>query len=305
MKRLRQREFCYVLGPFQKPTLIVEPPETIVVETEDAFGGKIKTEKDLPTPDRVALPFVNPQTGPIYVKGAQKGDTLIVHIKDIKPASDQGATCLVPYFGGLTSTTYTRLLNAPLPTNTKICPIRDGKVYFSDKIVLPLEPIIGTIGVSPEIEAVSSLTPGMHGGNMDCPDVCIGNKLFLPVFVEGALLYLGDVHAVQGDGELCGVAVEVPAECTLTVDLIKGKTITWPRIESPDYIMTVGSCKPMEDAMRIAFTELVLWLEGEYGFNLWDAYQLCTQVAKVRLAQMVNPLYTMVAKFPKKYLPSG
>ena len=271
----------------------------------DAFGGKIKTERDLPTADRIELPFVNPQSGPIHVKGARKGDTLTVEIKEINPASDKGVTCLVPNFGGLTGTMYTRLLSSPLPPRTKICPIKDGKVHFSNDVRIPLEPMIGTIGVAPEIEAVSSLTPGTHGGNMDCPDVCIGNKLFLPVFVEGALLYLGDVHAVQGDGELCGVAIEIPAECVLTVDLIEGKTITWPRIESSDYIMTVGSCKPMEDATRIAFAELVLWLRDEYKFDLLDAYQLCTQVAKVRLAQMVDPQYTMVAKFPKKYLPTS
>jgi acetamidase/formamidase len=166
-----------------------------------------------------------------------------------------------------------------------------------------MEPMIGTIGVAPEFETISSLTPGPHGGNMDCPDVCIGNKIMLPVYVKGALLFLGDIHAVQGDGEISGSAVEVPAECVLKVDVIKGKQISWPRIESKEYIMTVGSGRPLEDALRIAFTELILWLEEEYNFDKFEAYQLCSQVAKVRVAQMVDPQYTMVAKFPKKYLP--
>jgi acetamidase/formamidase len=302
MKRLRTGSVHYTLSPFHKPVLTISPGETVVVETVDAFGGRIKSERDLPT-EKVAIPYGNPVTGPIYVEDARKGDVLIVDIKGIKPRSAQGATCLIPGFGGLTGTSSTRLLCQNLPAVTRICPIKNGKVYFSEKLALPYEPMIGTIGTAPELEAVSSMTPGPHGGNMNCPDVCVGNRLLLPVSVEGGLLFMGDVHAVQGDGEVCGVAVEIPAEITATVDVVKGRKIAWPRVESSGEIMAIGSAKPMEDAARIAFTELILWLERDYRFDRLEAYMLCTQAAKVRLAQMVDPLYTVVAKFPKKYLP--
>lgn len=279
----------------------VVPGETFCVETADAYRGKIQSEEDTPTLDRIPFENANPQSGPIYVKGAEKGDTLSVEIVDIVIKAKQGATTIVPDMGGLTRTNITRLLNEPLPPRAKICPITNGLIHFSDTIHIPVEPMIGTIGVAPEFEAISSLTPGPHGGNMDCPDVCPGNKVMFPVYVKGAFLFLGDVHAVQGDGEISGSAIEVPAECVLKVDIVK-KRINWPRIESKDYIMTVGSARPLEDALRIAMVELIEWLVDEYNFNKFDAYQLCSQVAKIRVAQMVDPLYTMVAKFPKKYL---
>ena len=138
---------------------------------------------------------------------------------------------------------------------------------------------------------------------MDAPDVCPGNVIYFPVNVAGGLLHLGDGHAAQGDGEVSGVAVEIPTIGTMTVDLIKGQSIATPRIENPEYIMTVGNARPMEDAARIAFYELVRWLTLDYEIERLDAYQLCSQVAKVRLANMVDILYTIVAKFPKIYLP--
>lgn len=302
MKRLKVGTVHYTLSASHKPVLRLSPGEKVIVETEDAFGGKIRSEMDSPV-GKVVMPWANPVTGPIYVEGATSGDVLVVDIRGIEPRSGQGATCLVPGFGGLTGTSSTRLLCGDLPATTKICPIKDGKIYFSERLILPYEPMIGTIGTAPELESVSSMTPGPHGGNMDCPDICVGNRLLLPVYVEGGLLFMGDIHAVQGDGEVCGVAVEIPAEITVDLGLIKGARIAWPRIESRREIMAIGSAKPMEDAARIAFTELILWLERDYGFDRLEAYMLCTQVAKVRLAQMVDPLYTVVAKFPKKYLP--
>lgn len=305
VKRLtlaQQGRLHYALSPFNEPKLTVKPGETVVVETEDAFSGQIRSEKD--RRDMKAMPFSNPQTGPIRVEGAERGDTLLVDIKDIRPMTKQGATRIPSwwwYLGTEGSATFSQFLNLELPHGTRICPIKDGKVYFSDGIVLPYEPMIGTIGTAPEIEAISSYLPGPHGGNMDLPDIRIGNRLYLPVHVTDALLYLGDVHATQGDGEICGTAIEMPAESTLAIDLVKGKAVNWPRIESPDYLMAVatsGSGRPLEEAVRIAFMELILWLEREYGFDRWDAYQLCTQVAKVRLGN----LWTVAAKFPKKYL---
>ena len=295
-----QGEYCYTIGPYQEPRLTVAPGETIVVETEDAFGGKVTSESDLPS-QVLELPFVNPVVGPIYVEGAAKGDVLAVRIEQILPRSE-GTTCLIPHFGGLTNTDRTAMLNDPLPELVRKLPIEDGHIHWNDHIKIPYEPFIGTIGTAPEIEAISTLTPERHGGNMDLPDVAPGATLYLPVKVEGALLYLGDVHACQGDGELCGVAVEIRSETTINLNLIKGKSIIWPRLENDECIMTIGSARPMEDAARIAYTELIVWLESEYGFDRWDAYMLLTQVGRVRLANMVDPMYTIGAAMPKRYL---
>jgi len=172
-------------------------------------------------------------------------------------------------------------------------------------IEVPARSFIGTIGVSPAFEAISTITPGRHGGNMDVPDVCVGNTLYLPVAVEGALLGLGDVHAVQGDGEICGTAVEVSSKVTLKVELERNKKLDWPRIESKDEIMTVCSSRPLEEAVRLAFLELIKWLETDYDFERYDAYAFLSLAAKARIAQVVDPLFTAVAKLPKKMLPKS
>ena len=140
---------------------------------------------------------------------------------------------------------------------------------------------------------------------MDAADVCPGNKIFLPVNVPGAMFHIGDGHAAQGDGEVCGVATEIPTQGTFTFDLIKANPIGTPRIESNEFLMAVGSARPMEDAARIAFYELIMWLEQDFGIDRLTGYQLCSQVARVRLANMVDILYSVVAKFPKKYLPTS
>ena len=298
-------KWAYVIGPYADPVATVRSGETFTVETADAFGNRIESPKADIT-KVVKFPYVNPLTGPIYVEGAEKGDTLAVSIGPIGLTRDYGVSAIIPEFGGLCSTVFTRTLNPPLPPRVMVHPIRDGAITFSEELAIPpipYEPFYGTIGTAPELEAVTSLSPGFHGGNMDAADVCPGNTIYLPVNVPGALLHVGDGHAAQGDAEVCGVAVEIPTRGTLTADLIKGKTIGTPRVESADYIMTVGSARPMEDAARIAFYEMVLWLEADYGIDRLMAYQLCSQVAHVRLANMVDILYSVVAKFPRRYLP--
>lgn len=300
-----QKSYSYVYSPYLEPVLRVDPGDTIIVETEDAFESRLKTPDHKPS-QHLHFPYLNPQSGPIYINGVEKGDTLLVHIEHIEPlqpGEDCGTTALLPNFGGLTATHETALLHDPLPEIVKKLRIEDGIVHWSDTIKIPYEPFIGTIGTAPEIEAIGALVPARHGGNMDLPDVAPGATLHLPVYVEGALLYLGDAHACQGDGELCGVAVEHRARITITVDVIKGKAIAWPRLVNDEFIMAIGSARPLEDAARIAYKELVLWMEEEYGFDRWDAYMLLTQVGRVRLANMVDPNYTIGASVSKRYLP--
>ena len=295
----------FVIGPYNEPIARVRTGEKVTIETLDAFGNKI-TSPDDDISQIISLPFVNPLTGPIYVEGAEKGDTLVVTIHDINMTRDYGVSALIPDFGGLCGTVFTRTLQEPLPAKVMLHPINEEGIVFSDNLKIPpipYEPFYGTIGTAPEIEAISSLAPGFHGGNMDAADVCPGNKVFLPVNVPGAMFHIGDGHAAQGDGEVCGVATEIPTRGTLTFEVLKSKAIGTPRIESDEFLMAVGSARPMEDAARIAFYELILWLEQDFGIDRMTGYQLCSQVSRVRLANMVDIQYSVVAKFPKKYLP--
>lgn len=299
-----QQRYHYTIGPYADPVLRVKPGDTVVVETHDAFEGKI-VDRDTRPSDVLTVPFLNPQNGPIYVEGAEKGDALTVEIQSIKPRGPQprGTTCLVPFFGGLTSTDKTFTLQEPLPEIVRKVNVTKQGIEWNERLTLPYEPFIGTIATAPEIDSINSLTSGNHGGNMDLPDVAPGCTLYLPVRIRGALLYLGDGHAIQGDGELGGVAIEFPTVTTLKLKLVKGWTLNWPRLENESFIMSIGSARPLEDAARIAYGDLVHWLVEDYGFDKWGAYLLLTQVGKVRLGNMVDPNYTIGASIAKEYLP--
>lgn len=303
MREIRQEgPYSYVFSPYAEPVATVSPGETVAIFTEDAFEGRINSDEDLPS--RVLGSYLNPQTGPIYVDGAEPGDTLTVRIESIEPTRDWAVSAFVPHFGGLTGTEATRLLHDPLPERVYFYGLRDGTFRHGERLVVPWRPFLGTIGTAPELEAISALTPHSHGGNMDVRDTCPGNTVHLPVRTPGALFYTGDAHGCQGDGELCGVALEISARCVLTFGVIKGTTIRWPRIESPMKLMTVGSARPMEDAARIAYAELVEWIATDYGFERLDAYQLLTQVGELYVGNMVDTNYSLVAGVAKEHLTS-
>ena len=174
------------------------------------------------------------------------------------------------------------------------------------KIEVTLAPMLGRVAVAPVgDQAWGGLWPGDFGGNMDAADVCEGATVYLPIFHEGALFYFGDGHALQGDGEVCGSGLETSMDVTFQFDVIKNKKIRWPRIENSEYIMATGSVRPLMDAFRIAQIELINWLVEEYGFDKWEALQVVSQTGQTRVANAVDPNYTVVARFPKKYLPKN
>lgn len=229
-----------------------------------------------------------------------------MRVDDIVLPRDYAVSAIIPDFGGVCGTVLTRVLNAPLEQRLLLHPITSEGIVHDPSLnipPIPIEAFYGTIGTAPAVEAVSTLSAGFHGGNLDAADVCPGNVVMLPVQVPGALLFIGDGHAAQGDAEICGVAAETPTIGTLTVGLVKGRAIATPRIENDKFIMSVGSARPLEDAARVAFYDLVTWVEADYGVDRFAAYQLASQVAKVRLANVVDVLYSIVAKFPKRYLP--
>ena len=255
MRRLDQGEFCDTFSPLNPPVLKIEPGETVSVSFPDGVGGAVKTGND-------RMPFLmnssrsqvrwNPTAGPIYVEGAEKGDTLSVKVQDITIDAEQGRAILRPPF----DLAFTLL--EPPDYKVKICPIRSGRISFKDGIEVPVTPSIGCIGTAPSYGAIPTSDAGRHGGNIDVPEIRKGSTIYLPVFVRGGLLQIGDAHAWQPQGEL--TAVDVPATVTLTIELINNKQINWPRIESEEYLMSINTSSPIERAIHTGLAEISLWL---------------------------------------------
>ncbi len=295
-----------------EPVARIRPGTVVRLFTEDCFNGRVRSERDLVS-EVCQFPFLNPQTGPFYVEGAEVGDTLAVHFIEIEPARDWAASTTVPLFGALTATHLTAMLHEPLPElvwiweldrKERTCLFRARSGEF--QVALPMDPMHGTVGVAPaNLEVRSALVPDAFGGNMDTPEMRAGVTCYLGVNVEGALLSLGDGHARQGEGETCGVAVETAMNTVLAIELIKGRACPWPRLESETHIISTGSVRPLEDAFRIAQSDLVHWLGEDYGLEAMDAYQLVTQAVLAPLANVCDTNYTSVAKFPKQFLPPG
>jgi acetamidase/formamidase len=292
------------------PMARIRPGTILEVFTEDCFAGRVRSERDLVS-EVCEFPFLNPQTGPFHVEGAEPGDTVAVHFVSIEPARDWAASTTVPLFGALTSTHTTATLQAPLEERVWIWALdrarrtcsftaRDSDI----QVELPMDPMHGTVGVAPaNLEVRSALVPDAHGGNMDTPEMRAGVTCYLGVNVEGAMVSLGDGHARQGEGETCGVAVETAMNSVVIVDLIKGRATPWPRIESDTHLMSTGSARPLEDAFRIAQLDLVQWVAAERGLSQLDAYQLLSQTVESPLANVCDTNYTSVAKVRKEWLP--
>jgi acetamidase/formamidase len=299
----RQGTYHYTIGPYSTPVMQVRPGDRVIVETRDAFEGKVKTEQDLPS-KVLSMPFVNPQSGPILIEGAEKGDVVAVYIESMatRGPNPRGTCAMIPQFGALSATSLTAMLHDSLPEIVRKIDVDEDGVYWSKRVTLPYRPHIGTLSCSPEIDSINTLTPDSHGGNMDLPDMGPGSITYLPVRTAGARLFIGDAHACQGDGEVCGTAVEYASTTTIQVDLIKGWNLEWPRLENETRIMAIGSARPLEDAARIAYKELVLWMEAEFGYDRWDAYMMLSQCGLVRLGNFVDPKYTVGAGIEKKYL---
>ncbi|HAH44857.1 MAG TPA: acetamidase [Planctomycetaceae bacterium] len=275
MQQISLGPLNYEFDRRQEPRIVISSGETIRVESEDALSGQIRKAGD--RRDKSRVPLSNPLTGPIFINQAEPGDTLAIKIEAIESRDDQCAT----YTGNPKQ--LCQWLGTVVPDGAHVCPIREGFVYWSDEIKIPYQPMLGCIGTTPAYGMPSTMPAGPHGGNMDIREVTAGNTLYLPVFVPGALLYLGDAHAAMGQGELSATGLEMAAQTTLTIELIKQKTIAGPRIESPQELITVSSGTPMERATAEAFAQLILWMEADYGWNRWRAYDLLTHVAEISM----------------------
>ena len=294
-----------------EPLLTVRPGTVVELTTEDCFGGRVRSAEDLPS-QVCEFPYLNPVTGPIAVEGVEPGDTLAVHLVEIAPARDWAVSATFPHFGALTATHNTAMLHDPLEEVVWVYEVdrEKGTCLFRPRrggpeVELPLDPMHGTIGVAPAAnEVFATITPGAHGGNMDTPEMRAGTTAYFGVNVPGGQLSLGDGHCRQGEGEVCGTAVEAAMRTVVVVDLIKGGGPAWPRVESDEFLMSTGSARPLEDAFRVSQHDLVTWAAALTGWEKLDAYQLVSQAGLAPAGNVVDTNYTMVAKLAKRYLGS-
>ena len=292
--------YRYVFSPEERPVAHIKAGERFAVYTEDASTGRLQSIADLPT--YLTFDKRNPCVGPIYVEDTKRGDTLKVKIISIEYVRDYAYSRQHALFGGLQGTNSTAVLNNPLEERYYLYK-RDGDLFTLNKrISFKADPFIGSIATAPLFESLGTLRSFENGGNMDVPAVKPGNTLYLPVSVAGAYLYVGDLHAVQGDGELCGTALEIAGKVTLECSIVERGTMktAWPRLESDEQIMAIGCARPLEDAARVACCELISWLE-EMGWDKFEAYQMISQCAEMKIGNMVDPLYTVVVSIPKEH----
>ena len=318
MKRIsREQAMEYFFDGKREPVIRVEPGESFQVETEDAFSGQVKSLEDLGRrhthkTHQTTPHLSNPMAGPVYVEGAVKGDVLAIRIEEIVVA-DIGRTYWSGESGPLRESArwpelgkpfFQEIHHQPGPSGTT----RDGRGILNDRISWDLAPFIGTIGAAPDVEVETSVIgQGPWGGNMDCRDIKEGTIIYLPVFHEGGLLSLGDVHASQGDTEFYGTANETQAEVTLSCDIIKNKTIPFVRLEKAESIVSLYCYRPLENAVENAVVGLMEWMTADYGISPEEAY-LFTCINpdfRVHVYQMVRLgriQYTVGAEIPKRYL---
>ena len=287
----------------REPVLRVKPGDTVVTQTFSKAGDYYDADTAGPWPGEV---------GPFFIEGAAPGDTLVVRILKLAPNRDIAISNVTPNgISGVAADNRTRMLNDPLPARRfvwkldrqRMVGILETPKSAIKRVELPLHGMLGRVAVAPAgEEAWGGLWPGDFGGNLDASDVCEGATVYLPVFHDGGLFYFGDFHALQGDGEIVGSGLESTADVTFQFELQKGRKIRWPRIENNDYLMVAASIRPTLDALRIAYVELIEWLVADYGFDKMEAYQVVSQAGVVRVANVVDPNHTVVAKFPKRVL---
>ena len=285
-----------------KPVLKISDGDTVITSTVDNAGRD--------SSDRQVTPRGNPETGPFFIEGAEPGDTLVVHLDKLWPNRSLGRSATViapnivdPYY-----------VSEMLPRHPRIeaewrLDLIEGTASLTKpktglgKFILSLDPMLGCLGVAPSRnQAISSATSGAHGGNMDYRGFITGVTAYFPVFVSGALLFMGDGHAVQGDGEIVGTGIEVSFDVRFTVKILKNKKINWPRGENEKYIFTVGNARPLDQAIQHATTEMIHWLKEDFNLDERSIHILLGQCVEYDVGNVFDPAYTMVCKLEKGLL---
>ncbi len=291
VQKLEKDSFVYAMSKENKPALKVRAGEQVVMDTYDCFENQIQSEEE--TFSSIDWERINPATGPVYVEGAQAGDILQVRIDGIE-LGERGVMATGPKLGVMGH----RIDEFKI----KMIEIKENELVFDDRIKLPLQPMIGVIGVAPENEAVSCGTPGAHGGNMDTKLITTGATLYFPIFQEGGLFSLGDVHAAMGDGEVCVSGVEIPAKVMVTLDVIKGYSIDYPYIENKAGAASLVSRESLDEAADLAVEKMIDLLQPQTDLTLAEFTMLMSAAGEVQISQIVDPLKTARFFVPRKIL---
>lgn len=294
MKIVSGDRVIYKFSPDMEAITTVSPGDVFKVETNDCFYQQITSEKQVLT--EIDYDRLNPATGPIFVEGAEPGDLLKLKIVSID-VKDRGVAAVVPDEGVLGDQVTKPII--------RVIEIEDGHAIFHG-VKLPIRPMIGVIGVAPLVEDGEWATdsPWKHGGNMDTTDIKAGSTLYFPVGQRGALLALGDCHAIMGDGEICFTGLEIPAEVVLEVDLIKGKATKWPLVETDQHTMVISSGDDLEEAIYEAATQAVNHIKDSLGIEWEDAYIMASLSVDLKISQVVDPKATARAAIPKYVIPT-
>ena len=296
----RSAGLLYTLGPAHAPIVSVDPGTRLRIETELNIGDVLHDDADRFSAEMVRPPYLNPATGPIAIHGATSDHVVVCDIEAVEVHSP-GVTALVPRNGPFPDW----LREREFGVHANVVRIADGMIEWPGGLRLPVEPMVGVIGCAPLLDAISTVDNGPHGGNLDVQEIGPGCRVLLPVAVDGALFALGDCHARQGDGELCGLgAIECRTHTTVRLDLApRPAEMRWPRLETATHLCAVACARPLEDAFRLAVRELVAWMVADYGFDVPGAVLLLGQVAEARATQIVNPKYTYIVKIARRWLP--
>jgi len=291
MKIVPSHKVVYSFSSKHEPIEYVAPGERIILQTVDAFGGQVKDENV--SIERLDWSKVNGATGPIFITGAEPGDTLVVNIEEIR-VTEKGVIAVIPKQGVLRDKVFKATL--------KVVSIDDGYVHFEKGVKVKANPMIGTIGVAPLDDEVITGSLGRHGGNMDVKEVRSGTKLYLPIFKKGALFAAGDLHAVQADGEVCVSAVEVPGEVLLSFDILKGKSLSWPVLETHENYAFLTCGDSLDEASALAVDATVCAFMREYRWSFEEAYMFASLVVDLKVNQVVDPKKGVRAVVPKKFI---
>jgi len=276
--RLSRDQVIWAFGPDLEPVLEVEPGDTVVFETNDCFTGQIRSEDDLVT--EIDLERINGATGPVAVKGAEPGDSLVAEILDVQPI-DWGVATLIPGFGQLIDE-----VRAPV---TRLFRVEDGMIRMNDRVSFPARPMVGVVGVATDGDTLSNGLAGRHGGNLDDHLHGAGARIFFPVRQQGGMFAVGDMHASMGDGEICFTGVEIAGEVTIRFDVLKSKQATWPVTELRDRWLPHATANDYGDALKLVSEEAARLLVDEHGFSLEDAFIFLSVACDAGVAQACKP----------------
>lgn len=287
--KISHQDTIYAFDKTTTPVAKAKAPCHLVFDAIDAFGGQVKTENDIL--DGIDFSHVNPATGPVFIEGAQKGDVLAVHIQSITLA-DKGCVVTAPGLG---------LLPDAVTSKTTICPIHDGHFTFCG-VDIPTNPMIGVIGVAPAGDPIPTGTPHDHGGNMDTHDIKAGSTVYFPVFVEGALLAMGDLHAAMGDGEIGGTGIEVSGEIAVAVDVIKTFSLPCPLLKTDNELAFLASAPTIDEAIKLSAHHMHDFLVNHTPLSAEEVMMFMSLCGQARISQLVDPLLTARFCMPREEL---